>query len=286
MAQAQASRTWVSGVGDDANPCSRTAPCKTFAGAISKTAARGEINALDPGGFGAATITKAITIDGGGTMASILAAGTNGIIINAAAADSVTIRNVSINGFGTGLNGIRFIAGGTLHVENVTIFNFTQKGIDFQPGNNARLFVRDSSITGNATAGTGGGIFIKPAVGITSSSSIEDTWLDRNLFGLRSEDGSTVTISRCTIVGNTNGVLTVGNAVAANAAIESTVISSNVANGITSNGANATVSIANCSINNNGTGLGAGGGQIISRGGNRVFGNGTDGTPTSTVPPI
>src|SRR5579875_1175658 len=83
QAQAQATRTWVSGVGDDVNPCSRTAPCKTFAGAISKTAAGGEIDVLDPGGFGTVTITKAITIDGGGTMASILASGTNGINVNA-----------------------------------------------------------------------------------------------------------------------------------------------------------------------------------------------------------
>jgi hypothetical protein len=75
-AQAQATRTWVSGVGDDANPCSRTAPCKTFAGAISKTAPRGEINALDPGGFGAVTITKAITIDGGaGQIAGVFGVG-------------------------------------------------------------------------------------------------------------------------------------------------------------------------------------------------------------------
>src|SRR5881398_100573 len=80
-AQAQATRTWVSGVGDDANPCSRTAPCKTFAGAISKTDARGEIDAIDPGGFGAVTITKSVTIDGGigSGWASILAAGTTGI---------------------------------------------------------------------------------------------------------------------------------------------------------------------------------------------------------------
>src|SRR5437667_11028316 len=77
MAQAQATRTWVSGVGDDANPCSRTAPCKTFAGAISKTAAHGDINVLDPGGFGAVTITKAITIDGDGTLDGILSSWTN-----------------------------------------------------------------------------------------------------------------------------------------------------------------------------------------------------------------
>src|SRR6266403_6002501 len=82
LAQAQATRTWVSGVGDDVNPCSRTAPCKTWAGAISKTAACGEIDALDPGGFGAVTITKAMTLEGNGTLASTLHSGTNGIIVN------------------------------------------------------------------------------------------------------------------------------------------------------------------------------------------------------------
>src|SRR6267143_2499180 len=96
LAQAQATRTWVSGVGDDANPCSRTAPCKTFAGAISKTADGGEIDCVDPGGFGAVTITKGITIDGGGTFASILSALTNGVIVNAASTKVITLRNLSI----------------------------------------------------------------------------------------------------------------------------------------------------------------------------------------------
>src|SRR6185437_968742 len=136
LATAQATRTWVSGVGDDANPCSRTAPCKTFAGAISKTAASGEISVLDPGGFGVVTITKAITINGDGTLAGILSAGTTGIIVNAGANDVVYIRNVSINGAGTGLNGIRFLAGKALHVENCNIYGI-----------------------GNNTAGNGNGIF-------------------------------------------------------------------------------------------------------------------------------
>src|SRR4051794_27676469 len=93
-ASAQATRTWVSGVGDDANPCSRTAPCKTFAGAISKTAAGGEISVLDPGGFGAVTITKSITINGTGTLAGILASLTNGVIVNGAGIH-VVLRNLS-----------------------------------------------------------------------------------------------------------------------------------------------------------------------------------------------
>jgi hypothetical protein len=110
---AQATRTWVSGVGDDVNPCSRTAPCKTFAGAISKTAAGGEISVLDPAGFGAVTITKAITIDGSsaGEQAGILAALVNGIIVNAGVNDVVTLRNLSINGAGNGLDGICNLAG-------------------------------------------------------------------------------------------------------------------------------------------------------------------------------
>src|SRR5688572_8573048 len=121
---AQATRTWVSGVGDDANPCSRTAPCKTFAGAISKTAACGEISVLDPGGFGAVTITKSITIDGTGTMASILASLTTGVIINAAATDVITLRGLSINGFCNGIRGINVISAKTVNIEDVVIFRF------------------------------------------------------------------------------------------------------------------------------------------------------------------
>src|SRR5664279_5097882 len=92
---AQATRTWVSGVGDDANPCSRTAPCKTFAGAISKTAAGGEIDCLDSGGFGGVTITKSITLEGAGGLGSILVAGAPGITINGAGI-VVKLRNLSI----------------------------------------------------------------------------------------------------------------------------------------------------------------------------------------------
>src|SRR5258708_13981814 len=102
---AQASRTWVSGVGDDVNPCSRTAPCKTFAGAISKTAPGGQISVLDPGGFGAVTITKAITIEGGEELGSVINSFTNGILINAGVNDNVILRNLQIDGVGTGVVG-------------------------------------------------------------------------------------------------------------------------------------------------------------------------------------
>lgn len=152
-AMSQATRTWVSGVGDDANPCSRTAPCKTLAGAISKTATGGEINVLDPGGFGAVTITKSITIDGGGVIGSILSSGTNGIIVNAPNS-LVTIRNFSINGAGTtlGINGIRVLAIKKLLVENCSLSNFSASGIDFNSTTAAEIMINNTTIT-NASVG-------------------------------------------------------------------------------------------------------------------------------------
>src|SRR5262245_61155713 len=168
VAQAQATRTWVSGVGDDANPCSRTAPCKTFAGAISKTAAGGEINAIDPGGFGAVTITKAITIDGGGTFASILAALVNGVIINAGAGDVITLRNLSIDGFGNGIDGIRYLAGGTVNVENVSIFKFSGHGINVSKTAGGVLNVTNTTITNCGSSN--GGIRINTSAGVVAGS--------------------------------------------------------------------------------------------------------------------
>src|SRR6476646_9109953 len=141
FAQAQATRTWVSGVGDDANPCSRTAPCKTFAGAISKTAPGGEINVIDSGGYGAVTITKALTIAGDGAMASVLVSGTNGIIVAAGASDIVILRNLHLNGIGSGLNGIRYLSGAELHVEDSEIRRFSQQGVDAAPSASGALFV-------------------------------------------------------------------------------------------------------------------------------------------------
>lgn len=168
VANAQATRTWVSGVGDDVNPCSRTAPCKTFAGAISKTAPGGEIDALDPGGFGAVTITKAMTIDGGsGNMASILGSGTTGITINTGNSnDVITIRNLSINGATSfqstgGLNGIRLVSSSgfapkAVHIENVQLFGFN-RGISLELSTGVtRVFVDNCYIRNNVNEGIAG----------------------------------------------------------------------------------------------------------------------------------
>lgn len=153
-ASAQATRTWVSGVGDDANPCSRTAPCKTFAGAISKTAAGGEINCIDPGGFGAVTIIMSVTISCPYTEGGALAGG-NGITVNLpSATDSVFIRGLDIFGVNPPSHGIRFVGKGSLHVQEVVIRRFnspTSAGISFQPTGPSRLYVTRSTIADNTT---------------------------------------------------------------------------------------------------------------------------------------
>ena len=215
ITQAQATRTWVSGVGDDVNPCSRTAPCKTFAGAISKTADKGEINALDPGGFGTITITKNITIDGKGTNASILAAGASaGVIVNdslAAAPNTsvVTLRNLSINGVTTGVHGINFISGKTVNVENCQIFGFTTTGIRVAvTASGGNLNVKDTTIF---QAGTG--------VSVTTSSgfvtaSLDNCRIENHTTGISLLTGGFATVRNSIINFNTTGVTTAsGNAI-------------------------------------------------------------------------
>ena len=200
-AQAQATRTWVSGVGDDANPCARTAPCKTFAGAISKTAPGGEIDALDPGGFGALTITKAITIDGGGgQVASVLVSGTNGIAVAAGPTDVVTLRNLRINGVGSGLDGVKFLSGAALHVQNCNIFGFTQDGINVATtAANLDLFVNDTFLTNN-----GNGIQISPTAGNVRSTLVHVWAQDNSGFGFLLNSGAGLT---GTVINESSAVL-------------------------------------------------------------------------------
>ncbi|HYN20059.1 MAG TPA: right-handed parallel beta-helix repeat-containing protein [Thermoanaerobaculia bacterium] len=210
-AQAQATRTWVSGVGDDANPCSRTAPCKTFAGAISKTATAGEINVLDPGGFGGVTITKSITISSEGFEAGVLVSGTNAIIINATTTSAVVLRGLDIEGLGTGLVGIKVLGGlGSLHVEKCTINNFrgtNSSGIEVSPttAGTMKFFVKDTIVRNNGQ-GTGAGILVNPGSGVTVNASLDDVRLENNLIGFRSQGAGTsnTAVNDSVAAGNTN----------------------------------------------------------------------------------
>lgn len=285
---AQATRTWVSGVGDDANPCSRTAPCKTFAGAISKTAAKGEINAIDPAGYGQVTITKSITIDGTGTMASILSAGVNGVIINAGANDVVILRNLSINGAGTGINGVRFIAGGALHLENVTITGFVGtppnagNGIDFNPSGASTLYISNVTIRNNA----GPGVLIRPVGSGSAIATITRTLLEDNGGGVFQSDGALTSVYDSVATGNAGaGFHVQASSVSSKLQLDRSSSTGNTGYGVRTDGAAAVIRLSASTIVQNGVGMLANGGIIMTFQNNTIAGNpGGDGTPTSTAP--
>jgi Right handed beta helix region len=285
QAYAQATRTWVSGVGDDVNPCSRTAPCKTFAGAISKTATGGEISVLDPGGFGTLTITKAITLNGDGTLASILSCGTVGISVNAQPNDVVIIRNLSINGcqgtISPGTNGITFNTGGELHVENVKLYGFNGQGIMFAPSAASGLFVDRTTIR-NAVAGA---IYIQPTSSGSAVVTLSEVSMHANGRGVRAEDGSTVIIRKSHAVGNVaNGFVGIGTSRNVNMTLEDSVSAGNGATGVYA-GALTSIKISNTLVTNNNAGLQAvGGGGIVSFGNNRVYDNAMNNGPPSSTP--
>jgi hypothetical protein len=209
-ADAQATRTWVSGVGDDVNPCSRTAPCKTFAGAISKTAAGGEISVLDPAGYGAVTITKSISIVAAGAEGSILAGSVNGITVNTGPNDAVYLKGLMIEGAGTGLNGIRLVGGGSLTIDDCVIRGFQAgNGIDIQASFNARVFVSDTLVARN-TGGISVGLNPAPlppgASQPTVSVMLDRTQLVQNAgAGVKVSAGS-LSVSNSTVFGNGSGL--------------------------------------------------------------------------------
>lgn len=214
-AQAQATRTWVSGVGDDVNPCSRTAPCKTWAGAISKTAAGGRIDALDPGGFGAVTITKAITLDGGGFPASALVLGTNGININASASSDVVLRNIDLTGVLTGTtcsspSGVNILGARSVRMDNVTIAGFQQAVNAPLTNSSPDIFVdmsfNDLKIANNCAYG----LRIAPVAGHHGRATIDGTTITGSNIALSVAAGAEAWVSNSKFYLNNLGVQKTG----------------------------------------------------------------------------
>ena len=258
MTQAQATRTWVSGVGDDLNPCSRTAPCRTWAGAISKTATSGVMNAIDPGSFGALTITKHITVDGGGQMSATTNSLVNGMTINDGASATpntavVNLRNLSIDAPATGVNGINFIAGKTVNVENCVI-------------------------TGNTSASpSGAGIRVSLTVS-GGNLNVKNTSIFKNRIGISATTTTgnvTINVNGCNIENNTSdGIFLDNNAFA-------TVRNSNLAfNGgaglsLDNNAANS-ASVIGSEVNHNNIGFFVGIGTTVRVGSSSIIQNGTN----------
>jgi hypothetical protein len=295
-ASAQATRTWVSGVGDDVNPCSRTAPCKTFAGAISKTAAGGEINCLDPGGFGAVTITKAMTIDCNYTEGGVLAAG-NGIVVNAAATDVVVLRGLDIFGVNPPSNGVRFLAGAALIIEDSVIRRFNAAnsfGVSFAPSTaGARLYMHNVTVSDNGSGGSGGGIQIQPTGSGSAQIELDEVRLiDNANLGLRALAGGTGISG---LLNRVTAMRSSGDGVVASAATASPPVtlmitnsnfSGNTSRGITADGVGATIRVAESNITGNMTGVQAtNSGKVNTYGNNRNDGNNSDGAFTLPIIP-
>ena len=264
LAQAQASRTWVSGVGDDANPCSRTAPCKTFAGAIVKTATNGEINCLDPGSYGALTITKSITVDCHDVFAAVLNTSTTGVTINfdgfvgTDTRKTVRLRNINYSGGDSGLRGIRIIgsasAGSEVHIEDCLIdgdFGNPGRGIeDFRTGGG--LLVVDNTTIRNV--GTGAAITVDPAPGSTQMNvRISNSRIGNTAFGLNFGSNVKASIFRTVISGVTNSaVFAVATAGSTEISVDRCTINSN-GTGVNALSANTTIRVSNSTLMNNTT---------------------------------
>jgi hypothetical protein len=292
-ANAQATRTWVSGVGDDANPCSRTAPCKTFAGAISKTSAAGEINVLDPGGFGAVTITKSISIfnDGVGE-AGVLVSGTNGIVISAATTDIVNLRGLVFDGLNSSLNGILINTAARVTIQNCVIMEFNSTaGIAVTPSSSTtNVKIQDSSILSNSV-----GISSKPTGGAIVNMEIDRTRVDNNTGGGIKIDGtgggsSNVAINDSSFSLNAgNGVNGVSGA-SGNVKVDLTrvIIANNGSAGVQANisgGGTSTVTVGQSMLSNNLTAWSAlNSAQLLTFQNNQVTGPAGTG-PSGTIGP-
>jgi hypothetical protein len=291
IAQAQASRTWISGVGDDFNPCSRTAPCKTWAGAISKTAVNGEMNALDPGGFGTLTITKSITVNGAETNAGVLNSGLNAFTINftnftavGELRKSVRIRNVSTQGFDNGTGGIRIIGSAAMSpnsevlIENVWIDGNNAgngRGISDERDGGGELYVNNVTISNQS----GTGISITPATSATSiHASLNNVHIYNCNFGVAVGNGTRIVANYVVVSGCTAaGFFSEGISGSSEMFIRNSV-SSNNGTGVQNGGgaAGTTIRLSDNVITDNGTAVS---GVTNSYGNNRIEGNAAVGTP-------
>jgi hypothetical protein len=281
-AHAQATRTWVSGVGDDANPCSRTAPCKTFPGAISKTAAGGEINCIDPGGFGTLTITKSISIVCDYTEGGLLAAGSFGISINAAATDNVYLSGLDFQGTSGATNGINVSSVGSLVVKNCQIRGFTT-GINIVPSvNPAKVAVTDCTIAFNTQTG----ILVKPSGTAGARVAIDRTRVVSNgtdgvMANGTAPTSATIRVSVRDSMSSHNGAdgfVAFSNGASTEMMIDSST-SFNNSRGVVASGTGAVNRFTRANVTANGTGVAqVGAGLALSYTTNSVDGNGTDGT--------
>jgi hypothetical protein len=276
-----ANRTWVSGHGTDSGACTRAAPCATFAFALTQTAAGGEIDVLDPAGYGPVTITKAISIvnDGVGA-AGIRAASGNAITINVGASDSVHLRGLTIEGLGSGANGILFTTGGNLAIENCVVRNFSKAGIRISPF----IFSVSNTIASNNGAF---GIFVRPASPGAVTGVLSKVTANNNGIGIAVEADSIIVGSANVTIVDSEASNNAFSGVAATSRprfpapvavmLRNVVASSNSGEGLAAVEHLTILRVAHSVVTGNGTGVSTSSGGIInSYGDNDINGNTND----------
>jgi hypothetical protein len=286
-ARAGPNRTFVSGTGTDSGACSRTAPCRTFAFALTQTAAGGEIDVLDTAGYGAVTITKAISIVNDGVGVAAIGAGSgNGVTINAGAGDSVHLRGLTIEALGGG-SGILFITGGNLAIENCVIRNLNNP-IVISPSTSSSFSVSNTIASNN-----NGGITVEPAGAAAVTGLLSKVTANNNAArGILVEGESTTGAVNVTIVDSeASNNLRAGVAAGSNsfqgvtAVMARNVVASNNGTGLEALSTNAILRVAHSVVTGNGLGVANLGGAVFSYGDNDIDGNTTDNTGALTVIP-
>jgi hypothetical protein len=271
-AHAGPNRTFVSGAGTDSGTCFRNAPCRTFNFAFSVTAAGGEIDVLDPAGYGPVTITHAISIvnDGVGT-AGITASSGNGITITAGATDSVHLRGLILTGLGTGATGIQFLSGGNLAIENCVIWNFASAGLAIGPSTSSTFSVSNTIASNNSGVI---GILVAPTGSAVVSGVLSNVTANNNGTGINvTGTGATLNVTIADSVASNNSILGVGASSAGTAILLRHVVASNNATGI--GASSSTVRLAQSVVTGNVTGVFASAGTIDTYGDNDINGNTT-----------
>ena len=268
---AQSARTWISALGDDNNACSITLPCKTFSGALAKTTAAGEIDIVDNGPYGTVTINKSIVLNGEPGLASIIASGTNGIAISAGASDRIILRNLQINGTGSGTRGIRIISAGEVIIEHCSIWGFTERGISVENTSATKVTVVDSWIYGNFVTG-GDGIVFSP-VSSTVNGVLDNVKVDHIIGrGIYANNGTTLAVRNSIVAQSGSGVVVDQTAGTTAVTISQSTITNN-GTGLRNGSGNPSTRLDNVTIEHNDIGVDFNAGVIASFGNNHISQN-------------
>jgi hypothetical protein len=275
-------RVFVSGQGSDSNPCSLAAPCRSFQQAHNAVVAGGEIVALDAAGYGPITISKAVTITAIGIEASITTNGTTttGVVVNAGAGDTVTIRGITLfSGAITG-DGIDINSGKSVTIRDCTISGFPGSGIAVEPSASLHLALRGVTVYGSGASGlvvfpSGPGAVTASVIGSVFSGNDDGVVIN----GTASTGTLKATLSVLSDANLSNGISVIASGVAPVTVMITGSQAVNNAFGVSGNGANARLFVDRTQVSgNSGVGWHAlGGASVSSYTNNGVNGNGTDG---------